>query len=76
HGTSVFDPQLQLASLDHALWFQRPFRIDEWLLYSIESPSGAGGRGLSRGLIYRQNGALAAVVAQEGVMRLWPQEGD
>ncbi|MEO1365576.1 MAG: acyl-CoA thioesterase II, partial [Acidobacteriota bacterium] len=76
HGTSVFDPQLQLASLDHALWFQRPFRIDEWLLYSIESPSAAGGRGLSRGLIYRQDGSLAAVVAQEGVMRLWPKAKD
>ncbi|MEO1083346.1 MAG: acyl-CoA thioesterase II [Acidobacteriota bacterium] len=76
HGTSVFDPQLQLASLDHALWFQRPFRIDEWLLYSIESPSAAGGRGISRGLIYRQDGALAAVVAQEGVMRLWPKAAD
>ena len=76
HGTSVFDPRLQLASLDHALWFQRPFRIDEWLLYSIESPSAAGARGISRGLIYRQDGALAAVVAQEGVMRLWPKKGD
>lgn len=74
HGTSVFDPRLQLASLDHALWFQRPFRIDEWLLYSIESPSAAGARGLSRGLIFRQDGALAAVVAQEGVMRLWPEK--
>lgn len=76
HGTSVFDPQLQLASLDHALWFQRPFRIDEWLLYSIESPSATGARGLSRGLIFRQDGALAAVVAQEGVMRLWPGKNE
>ncbi len=73
HGTSVFAPNLQLASLDHALWFQRPFRIDEWLLYAIESPSAAGGRGLSRGEIYRQDGTLVAVVAQEGVMRLWPE---
>lgn len=76
HGTSVFDPNLQLASLDHALWFQRPFRIDEWLLYSIESPSAAGARGISRGLIYRQDGALVAVVAQEGVMRLWPKDAE
>lgn len=74
HGTSVFDPQLQLASLDHALWFQRPFRIDEWLLYSIESPSAADGRGLSRGQIFRRDGTLIAVVAQEGVMRLWPKQ--
>ncbi len=73
HGVSVFSKELQLASLDHALWFQRPFRIDEWLLYSIESPSASGARGLSRGQIFRQDGALVAVVAQEGVMRLWPK---
>ena len=73
HGTSVFDPQLQLASLDHALWFQRPFRVDEWLLYEIESPSASDGRGLSRGKIYQRDGSLVAVVAQEGVMRLWPE---
>lgn len=71
HGTSVFDSRLQLASLDHALWFQRPFRIDEWLLYAIESPSAADGRGLSRGMIYQRDGTLVAIVAQEGVMRLW-----
>jgi acyl-CoA thioesterase II len=73
HGTSVFSPRLQLASLDHALWFQRPFRVDEWLLYAIESPSASGGRGLARGQIFRRDGTLAAVVAQEGVMRLWPE---
>ncbi len=73
HGYSVFSAELQLASLDHALWFQRPFRVDEWLLYSIESPSASGARGLSRGQIFRQDGALAAVVAQEGVMRVWSE---
>ncbi len=73
HGYSVFSKELQLASLDHALWFQRPFRVDEWLLYSIESPSASGARGLSRGQIFRQDGALAAVVAQEGVMRVWSE---
>ncbi len=73
HGTSVFDRRLQLASLDHALWFQRPFRVDEWLLYEIESPSATDGRGLSRGKIYQRDGTLVAVVAQEGVMRLWPE---
>ena len=73
HGTSVFSPRLQLASLDHALWFQRPFRVDEWLLYAIESPSASGGRGLARGQIFRRDGTLAAVVAQEGVMRVWPE---
>ncbi len=75
HGTSVFDNKLQLASLDHALWFQRSFRVDEWLLYEIESPSAADGRGVSRGKIFSQDGRLVAVVAQEGVMRLWPESG-
>ncbi len=74
HGYSVFSKELPLASLDHALWFQRPFRVDEWLLYSIESPSASGARGLSRGQIFRQDGELAAVVAQEGVMRLWLED--
>ena len=74
HGVNVFSPNLQLASLDHAMWFQRPFRVDEWLLYSIESPSAAGARGLSRGLIFKQDGGLVAIVAQEGVMRVWPDE--
>lgn len=73
HGTSVFAKNLQLTSLDHALWFQRPFRVDEWLLYSIESPSASGARGLSTGQIFRQDGKLVAVVAQEGVMRMWPE---
>ncbi len=73
HGYSVFSKNLQLASLDHALWFQRPFRIDEWLLYSTESPSASGARGLARGQIFRRDGALVAVVAQEGVMRVWPE---
>ncbi len=72
HGYSVFSRELQLASLDHALWFQRPFRLDEWLLYSIESPSAAGARGISRGQIFREDGQLVAVAAQEGVMRVWP----
>ena len=74
HGYSVFSKELQLASLDHALWFQRPFRVDEWLLYSIESPSASGARGISRGQIFRRDGVLAAVVAQEGVMRVWSEE--
>lgn len=76
HGTSVFAKNLQLASLDHALWFQRPFRLDEWLLYAIESPSASGARGFSRGRIFKEDGTLVAVVAQEGVMRLWPEAKD
>jgi acyl-CoA thioesterase-2 len=74
HETSVLATNLQLTSLDHALWFQRPFRVDEWLLYVIESPSASGARGLAIGQIFRQDGKLVAVVAQEGVMRLWPEK--
>src|SRR5262249_29210944 len=52
HGTNFFDSGLQLASLDHALWFHRPFRADDWLLYAEDTPSAAGGRGFNRGLIF------------------------
>jgi acyl-CoA thioesterase-2 len=69
HGRTVFDPDLQVASLDHALWFHRPFRADEWLLYAQDSPNSFGARGLTRGLIYTRDGVLAASVAQEGLMR-------
>ena len=77
HALSVFSPNYQVASLDHAMWFHRSFRVDEWLLYSMESPNASGARGLARGLIYRQDGTLVATVAQEGVMRVWepPPEG-
>jgi len=71
HALSVFSPNLQVASLDHALWFHRPFRVDEWLLYSMESPNAAGARGLSRGQFFDRQGRLVASVAQEGVTRLW-----
>ena len=60
---------IQPASLDHALWFHRPFRADEWLLYAQDSPNASGARGFSRGLIFAQNGALVASVAQEGLIR-------
>lgn len=70
HGFNLFAPQLQLASLDHAIWFHRPARVDEWLLYVQDSPSASGGRGLNRGLIYRRDGTLAASVAQEGLIRV------
>jgi acyl-CoA thioesterase-2 len=69
HGRSVFDADLQAASLDHALWFHRTFRADEWLLYAQDSPNSSGARGLTRGLIYTREGVLAASVAQEGLMR-------
>lgn len=69
HGRSVMERTIQAASLDHALWFHRPFRADEWLLYSQDSPSAMGSRGFSRGLIFRQDGTLVASVAQEGLVR-------
>lgn len=69
HGKSVFSKDLQVASLDHALWFHRPFRADQWLLYVQDSPNGSGARGLTRGLIYSRDGALVASVAQEGLIR-------
>jgi acyl-CoA thioesterase II len=70
HGTSVFDARIQAASLDHALWFHRPFRIDDWLLYAQDSPSASGARGFSRGAIHDRQGRLVASVAQEGLIRV------
>jgi acyl-CoA thioesterase II len=70
HGRTLFDPELQVASLDHALWFHRPFRADEWLLYAQDSPNSSGARGLTRGLIYSHDGRLVASVAQEGLIRV------
>lgn len=75
HGTSVFDKQIQGASLDHALWFHRPFRADDWLLYSQDSPSTSGARGFSRGLVFDRHGKLVASVAQEGLIRPRPDRG-
>ena len=69
HGATVFDRKIQAASLDHALWFHRPFRADDWLLYSQDSPSTSGARGFSRGLIFNRQGQLVASVAQEGLVR-------
>ncbi len=69
HGKLLFDADVQLASLDHALWYHRPFRADEWMLYVQDSPSAFGARGFCRGTIYARNGDLIASVAQEGLMR-------
>jgi acyl-CoA thioesterase-2 len=69
HGRSVFDKDIMAASLDHALWFHRPFRADDWLLYAQDSPNLAGARGFSRGLIFARDGTLVASVAQEGLLR-------
>lgn len=73
HGISLFSDRIQIASIDHAMWFHRPFRADEWLLYVQDSPSASGARGFSRGSIYTQDGKLAASVSQEGLMRLRAQ---
>jgi acyl-CoA thioesterase-2 len=69
HGRSVFSRSIQPASLDHALWFHRPFRMDEWLLYSQDSPNANNARGFSRGQFFTRDGVLVASVAQEGLIR-------
>jgi acyl-CoA thioesterase II len=69
HGHSVFDTGVQVASLDHALWFHRPFRADDWLLYAQDSPSSCSARGLARGLLFSHDGRLVASVVQEGLIR-------
>jgi acyl-CoA thioesterase II len=70
HGKSIFEPDLQVASLDHSMWFHRPVNLDEWLLYTQDSPSASGGRGFARGSIYTQSGILVASMAQEGLIRI------
>lgn len=69
HGRSIFSKEILAASLDHALWMHRPFRVDDWLLYVQDSPFAGNGRGFTRGLIYDRSGALVASVAQEGLIR-------
>ena len=70
HGLSFLDGNLVMASLDHAMWFHRPCRVDDWLLYDCDSPSAGGGRGLVRGLIFDRAGTLVASTAQEGMIRV------
>jgi acyl-CoA thioesterase-2 len=69
HGVMLGSKEMQTASLDHALWFHRPVRADEWFLHAQESPSASGGRGFNRGLIYARDGRLVASVCQEGLIR-------
>jgi acyl-CoA thioesterase-2 len=69
HGVNYYSPDMVMASLDHAMWFYREFRIDDWLLYAMDSPAAGHSRGLSRGNIFRRDGTLVACVAQEGLMR-------
>ncbi len=69
HGQSWFADHMVVASIDHALWFHRPVKVDDWLLYSMDSPTSQGARGMSRGLIFNRGGELVASVAQENLMR-------
>jgi acyl-CoA thioesterase-2 len=68
HGRSWQSP-IQMASLDHAMWFHHPFKMDDWLLYAQDSPSASGARGFNRGALYTRDGKLVASVVQEGLMR-------
>ncbi|CFQ32002.1 MULTISPECIES: acyl-CoA thioesterase II [Yersinia] len=70
HGIGFLEPGVQIATIDHSMWFHRPFRLDDWLLYAVESTSASGARGFVRGQIYNQQGVLVASTVQEGVIRL------
>jgi acyl-CoA thioesterase II len=74
HGSSFLRGNLVMASIDHAIWFHRPARVDDWLLYSLDSPSSSGARGFARGSFYTRAGVLVASTAQEGLIRLVPQQ--
>ena len=69
HAATWIDPTLQVASIDHAMWFHQPLRMDEWLLHTMESPSASGARGFARGNVYSRDGRLVASTAQEGLLR-------
>ncbi|MFT4249535.1 MAG: acyl-CoA thioesterase II [Pseudomonas sp.] len=75
HGISYYTPNVQMASLDHALWFHRPFRADDWLLYSLDSPTAQGARGLARGQFFTRDGMLVASTTQEGLIRVVHEGG-
>ena len=72
HQVHFLHPRMQVASLDHAMWFHRSFRAQEWLLYVLDSPSAGGARGFARGSIFSRDGRLVASVAQEGLIRMRP----
>jgi acyl-CoA thioesterase-2 len=69
HGTSPLRPGVIMASIDHAMWFHRPLRVDDWLLYDMESPSASGARGFARARVFARDGRLVASAAQEGLIR-------
>lgn len=73
HAVPMSSPRLAIASIDHAMWFHRSVRVDDWLLYSVDSPSASGARGFTRGSVYARDGRLVASAAQEGLIRLLPE---
>ncbi len=75
HGQSFWQPAMQMASLDHVMWFHRPFRMDEWLLYAMQSPNACKARGLALGRIYDRRGNLVATAGQEGLIRFHAKDG-
>jgi len=70
HGSALLGSTIMMASIDHAMWFHRPLRVDDWLLYAVESPSASGARGFARAGVYSRDGKLIASTAQEGLVRL------
>jgi acyl-CoA thioesterase II len=72
HAVPMSSPKLVVASIDHAMWFHRSLRVDDWLLYAIDSPSASGARGFTRGSVFSRDGRLVASAAQEGLIRLLP----
>jgi acyl-CoA thioesterase-2 len=70
HGESLISPKMVIASIDHAMWFHRSVRVDDWLLYAIDSPSASGARGFTRGSVFARDGQLVASAAQEGLIRV------
>lgn len=73
HGRSFFEPTLQVATIDHSIWFHKPFRLDDWLLYVTDSPAASAGHALVRGQFFDRKGVLVATTAQEGLIRQLPQ---
>jgi acyl-CoA thioesterase-2 len=70
HGISSLSGKAILASIDHAMWFHRPLRVDDWLLYAVDSPSASGARGFARASVFDRAGRLVASTAQEGLIRV------
>ena len=74
HGLPFGQGRVLMASLDHAMWFHRPARIDDWLLYAMDSPNASGARGFARGQFFSQDGKLVASTSQEGLVRVLSED--